>query len=68
MGIQKLFRIGVVRPSQGSTNLYRTNYAGNNFIKNTFNFGEANPNRPDTRVAANALGDPQKGCNLYCLG
>ncbi len=67
MGIQKLLGIGAARQTQGVTNPYRTNYSGNNFIKNTFNFGEANPNRPDTRVAANALGDPQQGCNLYCL-
>ena len=66
-GLQKLFGIGSVHAARGVTNPYQTNKATNNFVKNTFNFGEANPNRPESRVAANALGDPTKGCKLYCL-
>ena len=63
-GLQKLFGVG---STQGITNPYQTNKVANNFVKNTFDFGIANPNRPETRVVSNALGDPKKGCNLYYL-
>ncbi len=43
-------------------------YRDNNFVKNTFNFGNANPDKPNGIVYENALGDPPKGTRLYCLG
>ncbi|HIT91482.1 MAG TPA: hypothetical protein IAD11_00990 [Candidatus Stercorousia faecigallinarum] len=65
MAIQKLFEI---KPVQGVSNPYNITRAENNFAKNAFNFGEANPNRPNGIVQHNALGDPTKGTKLYCLG
>lgn len=65
MSIQQLFGI---RPAQGISNPYKINNAGNNFVKESFKFGDANPNRPYGIVAENALGDPTKGTKLYCLG
>lgn len=68
MGIQKLFGIGVARPSQGATPL-QPSRVGGDFVKNTFNFGTANPNQPNQIVAENnPLGLPSKGTRLYCLG
>lgn len=52
--------VGITNPYQATVNP--------NFAKNSFNIGTANPNRPDTRVYDNALGDPVKGVELYCLG
>ncbi len=65
MSIQKLFAINPIR---GTQNSYGVNHTGNNFVKNAFNFGDANPNRPNGIVCENALGDPTRGTKLYCLG
>ena len=68
MGIQKLFGIGVAKAPQGITPPQPTRVGGN-FVKNTFNFGTANPNQPNQIVAENnPLGLPSKGTKLYCLG
>ena len=40
----------------------------NHFVKDAFNFGTANPARPNGIVYENALGDPTRGTRLYCLG
>ena len=69
MGISSLFGINSASQVRALDDYPRLNVnSGSNFVKNTFNFEKANPNRPESRVAANALGDPTKGCNLYCLG
>lgn len=65
MSIQKLLKINNL---QGILNPYKTNKYGSNFVKNTFNFGDVNLNRPNGIVYENALGDPVKGTKLYCLG
>lgn len=65
MSIQKLLGINAIR---GTKNSYGVNHTGNNFVKNAFNFGSANPNRPDGIVLENALGIPTRGTKLYCLG
>ena len=57
MGIGKLFGIN---PAVGAVNQYQVSRPDNNFVKNTFNFENANPNRPESR-------DDVKGKNLYCL-
>lgn len=68
-GLQKLFGIGYVQGAQGLSNSYQTNKGTNNFVKNTFNFGTANPNRPNQVIAENnLLGIPSRGTRLYCLG
>lgn len=54
--------------ARGTAPIYHVDNAGKNFVKNTFNFGPANPCQPESRVYDNALGDPTKGVNLYCLG
>ena len=64
----KLFRLGA---ATGVTNPQQSNKVTNNFVKNTFNFGEANPNRPNTRVSEDLArngGGPAQGNFLYCLG
>ncbi len=65
MSIQKLLGINGLNVTQ---NVRGISNSGNNFVKNAFNFGNANPNRPDGIVYENALGDPAKGTRLYCLG
>ncbi len=66
MSIQQLLGIN---KAQSLTNVYGS-YArpADNFVKNAFNFGAANPNRPNGIVYENALGDPSRGTKLYCLG
>ena len=44
MSIQKLFGINGLKAVSNPYNITR---AENNFAKNAFNFGEANPNRPN---------------------
>ncbi len=63
MPISKL--LGVTSATHIS-NPYKVS-GGENFVKDAFNFGAANPNRPETRVVVNALGDPVKGLGIYCL-
>jgi hypothetical protein len=66
MAINQLLRLTGTR---GATPIYQINNdGGKNFVKNTFDFGQANPCQPEGRVYDNALGDPTKGVNLYCLG
>ncbi len=65
MPIQKILGINALFETQ---NVHGISNAGNNFVKNAFNFGNANPNRPDGVVHENALGDPTRGTRLYCLG
>lgn len=65
MSIQKLFGINGLK---AVSNPYQNARVENNFVKNTFNFGKANPNRPNGIVTPNALNDPTKGTRLYCLG
>lgn len=65
MSIQKLFGINGLK---AVSNPYQNAKVENNFVKNTFNFGEVNPNRPNGIVTPNALNDPTKGTRLYCLG
>lgn len=65
MSIQKLFGINGLK---AVSNPYQSARVENNFVKNTFNFGEANPNRPNGIVTPNALNDQTKGTRLYCLG
>ncbi len=67
-GIQRIFGLGAVNAAQGVTNPYQINRTTNNFVKESFNFGVANPNQPYGVVERNALGDPTKGTKLYCLG
>lgn len=67
-GLQKLLGYTPVQATQGASNPFQPARVNNNFVKNTFNFGGANPNRPYGVVEKNALGDPPKGTNLYCLG
>lgn len=68
-GLQKLFGIGYAQGLKGITNPYQTNKVTNNFVKNTFNFGTANPNQPNQVIAENnPLGIPSRGTKLYCLG
>lgn len=65
MSIQKLFGINGLK---AVSNPYKSARVENNFVKNAFNFGDANPNRPNGIVTPNALNDPTKGTRLYCLG
>lgn len=68
LGIQKLFGIGA---TQGTTGVIKPQppKAGTNFVKDSFNFGVANPNQPNQIIAENnPLGIPSKGTKLYCLG
>ena len=65
MSIQKLFGLN---GTKGVSNPYQSTRTESNFVKNTFNFGDANPNRPNGIVMPNALNDPTKGTRLYCLG
>lgn len=65
MSIQKLFGLNGIK---GVSNPYQSTRTESNFVKNTFNFGDANPNRPNGIVMPNALNDPTKGTRLYCLG
>lgn len=68
-GLQKLFGIGSVQGAQGLSNSYQTNKVTNNFVKNTFNFGTANPNQPNQIIEENnPLGVASRGTRLYCLG
>lgn len=60
MPIGKLFGIN---PAVNAANPYQVNrqqQPDNNFVKNTFNFENANPNCPESR-------DEFHGRNLYCL-
>ena len=57
MPIGKLFGI---TPSSNVKHPERKAQECTNFAKNSFNFGEANPNRPESR-------DNEHGVNLYCL-
>lgn len=57
MPIGKLFGIN---PVVSTANQYQVTKTDSNFVKNTFNFENANPNRPETR-------NDVKGKNLYCL-
>ena len=43
------------------------NSGNSNFVKNTFNFGYANPTKPESRNLDPYAGDI-KGANIYCLG
>lgn len=61
MPIGKLFGINPAQGTQGPLKP-NTNYTDINFAKNSFEFGNANPNRPEHR------GDGIHGRNLYCLG
>lgn len=66
MSVQKLFGISSIQNSSAP----KINNRGDidtNFVKQTFNFGGANPNKPDGIVYENALGDPPKGTQLYVL-
>ena len=65
MSIQKLLGISGIN---GVSTPYQNTRVENNFVKNAFNFGDANPNRPNGIVTPNALNDPTKGTRLYCLG
>lgn len=68
MSIQKLLGIGFAPATKGVTPL-QPSRVGGDFVKNTFNFGAANPNQPNQIVAENnPLGLPSKGTKLYCLG
>lgn len=68
MGIQKLLGIGFAPATKGVTPP-QPSRVGGDFVKNTFNFGAANPNQPNQIVAENnPLGLPSKGTKLYCLG
>lgn len=62
------FAIQGINGTRGAVPIYQIENTGKNFVKNTFNFGNANPCQPEGRVYDNALGDPTKGVNLYCLG
>lgn len=66
--LQKLLGIGSVQNVQGVTNPSRISRTPNSFVKDTFNYGKANPNQPYGVVEENALGMPTKGTKLYCLG
>lgn len=58
MPIGKLFGIN---PAVNAASTYQpSRHADNDFVKNTFNFENANPNRPESR-------DDLHGMNLYCL-
>lgn len=67
MAINQLLGLTAYR---GATPIHQiNNFGGENFVKNAFAFeGKANPCQPESRVYDNALGDPTKGVNLYCLG
>lgn len=59
-GIQSSFNIGGIKPS-----------AANYDVKNTFEFSQANLNRPEHRTAftqAQLCGAPVEGKALYLLG
>ena len=61
MPITKLLGItGTQTPYIAETN------GNSNFIKNTFSFGSANPNRPEGRNL-NPYAGVLKGANVYCL-
>ena len=68
MAIKSLLGLGSVGATQVVTNPYQANRTPSSFVKDTFNFGKANPNQPYGVVEENALGMPTKGTNLYCLG
>ncbi len=65
MSIQKLLGINSL---QGTKAVSGVNRNVNHFVKDAFNFGTANPARPNGIVYENALGDPTRGTRLYCLG
>lgn len=65
MSIQKLLGISSLSGTQPVKSIKTS---GENFVKDAFNFGTANPNRPYGVVTENALGDPTRGTKLYCLG
>lgn len=58
-----MFKIFEVNPALRTTNPFQvnTNSADKDFAKNSFTFGNANPNRPESR-------DDIHGKFLYCLG
>lgn len=64
MSIQNL--LGINSAQKTSSLIYRNIDA--NFVKKSFNYGNANPLKPNTIVHQNALGDPPKGTHLYLLG
>lgn len=68
MAIKSLLGLGSVGATQVVANPYQANRTPSSFVKDTFNFGKANPNQPYGVVEENALGMPTKGTNLYCLG
>lgn len=57
LNVGKILGIG---QAQATTNPYRIDRAPENFVKNSFEFGQANPNRPESR-------DDVHGKHLYCL-
>lgn len=68
MAIKSLLGLGSVGATQVVANPYQANRTPSSFVKDTFNFGKANPNQPYGVVEENALGIPSKGTKLYCLG
>lgn len=57
MSIEKLLGI---TSSRGTQNVRTEATPQVNFVKDSFDFGKANPNRPESR-------DDIHGVNLYCL-
>ena len=57
---QRVGHVGQINPIESS----------NNFVKHTFAFSNANPNRPEHRdsTGVDLLGYPKKGQNVYLLG
>ena len=68
MAIKSLLGLGSVGATQVVANPYQANRTPSSFVKDTFNYGKANPNQPYGVVEENALGFPSKGTKLYCLG
>lgn len=64
MPIGKLFGIN---PANAASSYQINRNTDNNFVKNTFNFENANLNRPAARVYNSPLGDPDKAAVLDLL-
>ena len=69
MAIKSLLGLGSVGATQVVANPYQANRTPSSFVKDTFNYGKANPNQPNQVIAENnPLGIPSRGTKLYCLG
>lgn len=60
--------ISKVQFGQAVTNPFKTDRIQNNFVKNTFNFENANLTHPACKVSNSPLGDPDKAAVLDLLG